>query len=133
LFNHALKHAIVYAGRGIKEQLQSQGLSVTLQYCNSSVHGHPVPFLVARDVSGAFIIPKELDSTEQTGEFELVVVDGTEKFTRIVPKRLRLATYATTGVEKHHCPTELKRRRRIAVSRNQHPTAIIVLPKRAAG
>ncbi len=57
LFDQALLHHLVYAGRKMASSLSRRGLSVQLQYCSSATHGHPIPFLVTRNPSGELVVP----------------------------------------------------------------------------
>jgi hypothetical protein len=57
LFDQALLHHLVYAGRKMAGSLSQSGLSVQLQYCSSATHGHPIPFLVTRNQSGELVVP----------------------------------------------------------------------------
>jgi hypothetical protein len=57
LFDQALLHHLVYAGRKIAGALEKTGLSVQLQYCTSATHGHPIPFLITRNSNGELVVP----------------------------------------------------------------------------
>lgn len=57
LFDQALLHHLVYAGRGLASSLQRSGFSVQIQYCTSAAHGHPVPFLITKDQNGELVVP----------------------------------------------------------------------------
>jgi len=129
LFNHALKHTVVYAGRAIKELLEWQGLSVTLQYCESPTHGHPVPFIIARDASGAFVIPSELEILSAVSSVDVVVVDGTTRLTRIASRRPHLKVYESAN--KRLPKLALKRGKNSKSSTSnfsEQPAAIVVMP-----
>lgn len=87
LFNHAFKHSLVYAGRAIKRLLEEQGHVVTLQYCDSPAHGHPVPYLIARDTNGAFVAPAHLDNCDSIGSVDVVLVDGVTPLRKLEKRR----------------------------------------------
>jgi hypothetical protein len=134
LFNHALKHTIVYAGRALKELLEGKGLSVTLQYCNSPAHGHPVPFLIARNSDGAFVVPTEVDIREAAGEVDVVALDGASQLTRISPRPPHLKVYTASGTIAYS-KTNLRRRQtanRPDTASNE-PTAIVIMPATLRG
>jgi len=129
LFNHALKHTLVYAGRAIKKSLEGQGHSVTLQYCESPAHGHPVPFLIARDACGAFVVPTELDIREAAGAVEVVVVDGSLQTTNISRRKplLRVHT-STSNLANKALTTNRPRRSDPTTTSKNSPAAIVILP-----
>lgn len=129
LFNHALKHTIVYASRALRDLLQSQGLRVTLQYCNSPAHGHPVPFLTVRDTNGAFVVPTEVDLGESCGDFDLIVVDGSTNYTKLPTKRAHLKmcpsfTQLCQPDQAHH-PQSTKA---ASAKAKLQPNAIVIFP-----
>jgi hypothetical protein len=75
LFDHAMRHMLVYAARQLAELLRQEGLNVELQYCSCPQHGHPVPFLVARDDAGNFIVPEIFPAHPIFAQAELLIID----------------------------------------------------------
>lgn len=75
LFDQALQHRIVYTSRSVVAWLTGLGLSAELQYCTSDTHGHPVPFVMVRDISGALVVPCCAPDDVQLGGSELRVID----------------------------------------------------------
>lgn len=129
LFNHALKHTLVYASRELKKLLESHGHSVTLQYCESPAHGHPVPFLVARDARGSFVVPNELEIQTAAGAVDVVVIDGSMQPTKIERQKPELTVHKgghstvnglTFGAH--------SRKRRSHTARKGSPSAIVIMP-----
>jgi hypothetical protein len=96
LFNHAFKHAIVYASRAIKEQLEGQGLSVTLRYCESPAHGHPLPFIIARDSSGKFADPISLTAfNKPSRDVDVVLVDGSARLEQLSESKPHIKVFSS--------------------------------------
>lgn len=129
LFNHALKHSIVYAGRAIKRALEDKGYSVLLQYCDSPAHGHPLPFITARDASGKFVIPTELDIRDALRAVDVIVVDGTTKLTKIAKRKPHLQVYsrARSGNRRTR-PLPPMKGRKTAADAHGYPAALVVMP-----
>jgi hypothetical protein len=79
LYDQALRHHLVTSGRNLAASLTMQGLSVELQYCTSQTHGHPVPFLVVRDKSGALVVPTSTSNVDPSlvgSELQVVTCSG---------------------------------------------------------
>jgi len=130
LFNHAFKHSLVYAGRAIKQLLEEQGNSVTLQYCDSPAHGHPVPYLIARDASGAFVAPAHIDIRGSIGSVDVLVLDGITPLRKVENRKPPLRVYdgskKTPRGKPATEPTSIRTTE--ATAKSKHPTAIVVLP-----
>ena len=130
VFNHAFKHSLVYAGRAIKQLLEEQGHAVTLQYCDSPAHGHPVPYLIARDASGAFVAPAHIDIRDSIGSVDVLVVDGITPLRKVENRKRALTVYdgskKTPRSKPAKEPTSPKTTE--ATAKSQRPTAIVVLP-----
>lgn len=106
LFDRALRHDLVYAGRRVADSLSTTGLSVQVQYCTSTTHGHPIPFLIVRDESGEVVIPNSIPRDIKIGGSEIMVVDCGEA--PCGERRLRTS-------QDHEQPTLTRRKAAIVV------------------
>jgi hypothetical protein len=75
LCDHAMRHALVFAARDLADLLRRDGLTVTLQYCSCPQHGHPLPFLVAQDHEGNFIVPQIFPTNPILAGSKLLIID----------------------------------------------------------
>jgi hypothetical protein len=87
LFDQALLHHLVYAGRTMAGSLRESGLSAELHYCTSSTHGHPVPFIIARNADGELVVPTTAPRQAQCAgsAFYLVNCAATETCSHLAP------------------------------------------------
>ena len=131
LFNHALKHAIVYASRDIKEQLEGQGLTVTLRYCESPAHGHPLPFIIARDSSGKFVDPVSFtDFKKSCRDVDVVLVDGSARLDKVSARKPHLKVFSSLNNSnyKGRHPSDCARPNNDTAGTKCKPTAIVIMP-----
>lgn len=131
LFNHAFKHAIVYASRAIKEQLEGQGLSVTLRYCESPAHGHPLPFIIARDSSGRFADPISLTAfNKPSRDVDVVLVDGSARLEQSSERKPHIKVFSSlnkSNYEEHELPDCSQPKNHIGEGKSK-PAAIVIMP-----
>lgn len=75
LFDQALLHHLVYAGRTMAGSLRESGFFVELHYCTSSTHGHPVPFIITRNAAGEVVVPTTAPHKAHSSGSVFYVVD----------------------------------------------------------
>ena len=131
LFNHALKHAIVYASRDIKEQLEGRGLTVTLRYCESPAHGHPLPFIIARDSSGKFVDPISFtDFRKSSRDVDVVLVDGSARLVKVSARKPHLKVFSSlnNSNQEELKPSDFALPTSDLEDTKRKPKAIVVMP-----